>query len=295
VRVTVLEVIQRSAEFLARKGVESPRLQIELLLAHVLHLPRLKLYLDFERTLTAAELESVRELVKRRGNREPLQHILGSTCFCGLEIRVNGQVLVPRPETELLAERAWQFLSARPPASSTALDFGTGSGCIAVALAVRCLSARIHAVDISPEAIGVARENAAFHRVSDRIRFHLGDGFAALPPGLSFDLIVANPPYIPSSELDALAPEVRDYDPRPALDGGADGLDFFRRLAAEGAKHLRPTGLLMAELGDGQAERVGEKFLQHNWVVENVEADYSGRPRILVARAERVGSIGVDG
>jgi len=116
-----------------------------------------------------------------------------------------------------------------------------------------------------------------------------------LPPGLSFDLIVANPPYIPSSELDALAPEVRDYDPRPALDGGADGLDFFRRLAAEGAKHLRPTGLLMAELGDGQAERVGEKFLQHNWVVENVEADYSGRPRILVARAERVGSIGVDG
>src|SRR5213076_3281061 len=107
--VTVLEIIQRSAEFLARKGVESPRLQIELLLAHVLHLPRLKLYLDFERTLTAAELESVRELVKRRGNREPLQHILGSTCFCGLEIRVNGQVLVPRPETELLAERAWQF------------------------------------------------------------------------------------------------------------------------------------------------------------------------------------------
>ncbi len=286
--MTVLEVIQRSAEFLAKKGVDSPRLQIELLLARVLQVPRLKLYLDFERKLTGAELESVRELVKRRGHREPLQHLLGSTSFCGLEIKVNGHVLVPRPETELLAVRARQFLSTLNPQSSTALDFGTGSGCIAIALSTGCPSARMHAVDISPEAISVACENAALHGVTGNIQFHLGDGFAALPSGLSFDLIVANPPYIPSAEIDALAPEVRDYDPRPALDGGADGLDFFRRLAAEGAGHLRPAGRLMTEIGDGQAEQIDEIFVRHKWVVEKVEADYSGRPRVFVACPKRV-------
>ena len=286
--MTVLEVIQRSAEFLARRGVDSPRLQIELLLARVLQVPRLKLYLDFERKLTGAELESVRELVKRRGHREPLQHLLGSTSFCGLEIKVNGHVLVPRPETELLAERARQFLSTLTPQSSTALDFGTGSGCIAIALSVACPSARLHAVDISPEAISVACENAALHGVTANIQFHRGDGFAALPSGLSFDLIVANPPYIPSAEIDALAPEVRDYDPRPALDGGVDGLDFFRRLAAEGARRLRPAGRLMTEIGDGQAEQIDEIFVRHKWVVEKVEADYSGRPRVFLARPKRV-------
>ena len=126
--MTVLEVIQRSAEFLAKKGVDSPRLQVELLLSSVLLVPRLKLYLDFDRKLTPAELEAARELVRRRGHREPLQHILGSTCFCGLEIKVNRHVLVPRPETELLAEQAWQFLLRRASPSPAALDFATGSG-----------------------------------------------------------------------------------------------------------------------------------------------------------------------
>ncbi len=230
--MTVLEVIQRSAEFLARKGLDSPRLQIELMLAHVLRVSRLDLYLDFERQLTGAQLESVRKLVKRRGNHQPLQHLLGSTSFCGLEIQVNRHVLVPRPETELLAEQAWQFLLRRASASPAALDFATGSGCIAVALAAKCAAAQIHAADISAEALRVARENAARNRVAGQIQFHVGDGFAALPSGLSFDLIVANPPYLPSGEIDTLAPEVRDHDPRPALDGGADGLEFFRRLAA---------------------------------------------------------------
>ncbi|HYT59292.1 MAG TPA: peptide chain release factor N(5)-glutamine methyltransferase [Haliangiales bacterium] len=285
--MTVLDVIQRSAEFLAKKGVDSPRLQIELLLAHVLRVPRLKLYLDFERPLTAAELESVRELVKRRGDREPLQHILGAASFCGLEIKVNRRVLVPRPETELLAQRAWEYLGSLKSPAPTAFDFGTGSGCLAVALAAKCPAARVHAADISTEALTVARENAGLNRVADRIQFHLGDGFAPLPPDLSLDLIAANPPYVPSAEIDALTPEVRDYDPRLALDGGADGLVFFRRLAAESAERLAAAGRIMLEFGDGQAERIGEIFVQHKWVVENVEADYSGRPRILVARPER--------
>src|SRR6266516_6320567 len=164
--VTVLEAIHRSTGFLARNGVDSPRLQVELLLAHALGVPRLKLYLNFEQKLTGANLETVRELVRRRGNREPLQHIIGSTSFCGLEIKVNRHVLVPRPETELLAERAWQFLSRRASPSFTALDFATGSGCIAVALAARGASGQIHAADISAEALSVARENAALNGVA---------------------------------------------------------------------------------------------------------------------------------
>ena len=283
--MTVLEVIQRSGEFLAKKGVDSPRLQVELLLAHILKLPRLKLYLNFERKLADAELENVRDLVKRRGNREPLQHILGSASFCGLEIKVNRHALIPRPETELLAERAWQFLATCNTKAPRVLDFGTGSGCLAIAIAVHCPGARIDALDVSSTALALARENAAALGVADRIRFHSGDGFTALPSSAAFDLIVSNPPYIPGAEIETLAPEVRDHDPLIALDGGVDGLDFYRRLAVGAARQLRPDGRIMLEFGDGQAERIRELFVQHNWVVENVEADYSGRPRFLTARA----------
>lgn len=285
-RVTVLEVIQRSAEFLARKGVESPRLQAELLLAHQLKLPRMRLYLDFERALTQGELDAFRELIKRRGQREPLQHIIGSTSFCGLEIAVNRHVLIPRPETELLAERGWGFLnqlSTPGPQPSTALDFGTGSGCLAIALAWKCPAAEVYAVDISAEALELARQNAARHGLAERIRFLHGDGFAAVAAGVRFDLIVSNPPYIPSGEIAGLQAEVRDYDPRGALDGGTDGLDYGRRLAGEAAALLKPQGRLMMEFGDGQADRLRELFQEQKWIVEAVVEDYTRRPRILVA------------
>jgi release factor glutamine methyltransferase len=283
--VTVLEAIQRSTEFLGRKGVETPRLQTELLLAHLLRLPRMKLYLNFERVLTSAEVAALRELIKRRGQREPLMHIVGSTSFCGLEIAVNRHVLVPRPETELLAERGWTFLnqcSTLNSQPSTALDFGTGSGCMAIALASKCPAAAITAVDISPEALAVARGNAASHGLAERIQFLQGDGFAALPAGARFDLIISNPPYIPSGEIATLQPEVRDYDPRGALDGGADGLDYARRLAAEAGPFLNPPGRLMMEFGDGQADRLRQLFAEQKWIVEGVVDDYTHRPRILV-------------
>lgn len=284
--VTVLEVIQKSADFLAKKGVDSPRLQIELLLAHALKIPRLNLYLDFERPLSQAEIDVVRQLVKRRGNREPLQHILGSASFCGLEIRVTPAVLVPRPETELLAERAWLFLKAREtgqPGSISVLDFGTGSGCLAIAIAVKTPTARVCALDISAAALEVAFQNAATHRVSDRIHFVRSDGFAALPAGASFDLIVANPPYIPFREIEALQPEVRDHDPRLALDGGEDGMDFYRRFAVQAQPILRPSGRLMVEFGDGQEEKIVSLLVESAWRIETVQADYTGRPRIMEA------------
>ncbi len=325
--MTVLEAIQKSTEFLAKKGVDSPRLQTELLLAHLLKLPRMKLYLNFERVLTPAETDTLREFVKRRGQREPLQHITGSTSFCGLEIAVNRHALVPRPETELLAECGWEFLAdmsakserrlparregsepqehAVPEAGAPiALDFGTGTGCIAIALAAKCPSAKIVATDISSEALALARENAVGNNVAERIEFVGSDGFAAFQdvgqasclspsekklletggtPVLRFDLIISNPPYIASAEISTLQPEVRDFDPRAALDGGTDGLDFYRKLAAEAKPFLKPDGKIMLEFGDGQADAVRKIFEAEKWIVEAVKEDYSHRQRILIA------------
>lgn len=280
--MTVLEAIQKSTEFLTKKGVDSPRLQTELLLSHLLKMPRMKLYLNFERTLNSTEVDQLRELVRRRSQREPLQHITGSTSFCGYEIRVNRDVLVPRPETELLAECAWEFLAARP-APVSALDFGTGSGCLAIALAAKFPAAQVVALDISEAALAAARANAAQNQVAERIQFFCGDGFAALPEGTLFDLIVSNPPYIPTAEIATLQPEVRDFDPRGALDGGADGLDFYRRLAREAREFLRPGGKIMLEFGDGQAPDIRALFENQKWIVEAVKDDYSQRARILIA------------
>lgn len=284
--MTVLEAIQKSAEFLGKRGVESPRLQTELLLAHLLKMPRMKLYLNFDRVLTVPETDALRDLIKRRGLREPLQHITGSTSFCGYEMTVNRHVLVPRPETELLTEAGWQFLATRPPESVTALDLCTGSGCIAIALAAKCPPAKVVATDISAEALTLARQNANGNGVAERIEFLAGDGFAALATAATraFDLIASNPPYIPSAEIAALDPEVRDFDPRLALDGGDDGLVFYRRLAAGAAEFLKPAGKIMVEFGDGQADALKNIFESEKWIVEAVREDYSHRARILVAR-----------
>jgi release factor glutamine methyltransferase len=309
--VTVLEAIQKSTDFLAKRGVESPRLQAELLLAHRLGLPRMKLYLNFERILTLNEAAAYREMVMRRGQREPLQHITHSTSFCGFEIVVTPQALVPRPETEILAEFGWTFLLSRgsyqseprasaeesspsprpsPPGAhacggesptATALDVGTGTGCIAIALGAKCPHAKIIASDISPDALTLAKENVQMNNL--QIEFLQGDGFAAVPPGMQFDLIISNPPYIPSAEIETLEPEVKDFDPRTALDGGADGLDFYRMFAAQAKPFLKPGGKIMLEFGDGQAPAIREIFENEKWIVEAVKDDYSQRARILIA------------
>ena len=282
--MTVLEIIQRSTEFLQQKGVESPRLQIEWILAHVLQMPRLKLYLNFDRALVEPELIRLRDMVRRRAAREPLQHILGTTSFCGLEMKCSRAALIPRPETEILAEHGWKFLSTLNPQPSTALDLGTGTGCISIALAANAPHAAVHAVDVSADALALAQENAVANKVAARIVFHLGDGFSALPAGLKFDLIVSNPPYIAAAEIATLQPEVRDFDPRLALDGGADGLDFYRRIAREAGAWLQPGGRLMVEFGGGQAGDVEKIFSDEKWIVVEIVADYSPQPRILIAR-----------
>jgi release factor glutamine methyltransferase len=245
-------------------------------------MPRMKLYLNFERPLSGAELDAVRVLVQRRGQREPLQYIVGSTSFCGLEMSLDPCVLIPRPETELLAERAWKFLR-QCPAPPVSLDLGTGSGCLAIALACHVPTAEVHATDVSTEALEVARRNARTHGLSDRIRWHQGDFLAAVPVETRFDLIVSNPPYIPSARIATLEPEVREHEPRSALDGGTDGLYFYRRLAAQAHSFLRPGGKVMVELDDDGAEATRAVFLREHWTIEAIEKDHNQTPRILIA------------
>jgi release factor glutamine methyltransferase len=294
VAVSVLEVIQRSAEFLGKKGLDSPRLQAELLLAHLLKLPRMQLYLNFERVLSNTEVDQFRELIKRRSLREPLQHIVGSTSFCGLEIAVNSDVLIPRPETELLAEQGGNFLTQLSAIHSrplTVLDFGTGSGCLAIYLAKKHASAKVYALDISPKALEVAQKNADHNGVAERICFLAGDAFEAVPKGTRFDLILSNPPYIPTAEIQTLQPEVRDHDPSTALDGGPDGLNYYRVLAKGGSAFLETGGKMMLEFGDGQAELISRILVDQNWVVEAIQEDYNHRARILIARRNESSSL----
>jgi len=250
---TTLKVLDWTKEFLAARGVENARLEAEWLLCAVTGLDRVGLYLNFEKPLDAEELAAYRAMVARRGRREPLQHILGTQEFCGLEFEVTPAVLIPRHDTETLVNEAL----GRMPGAQAILDIGTGSGCIAVALAHRLPGASVTAVDISEAALVVARRNAEKNGVA--IEFLHGSLFEPVAER-QFDLIVSNPPYIPSSDIEALEPEVRDFDPRGALDGGADGLDVYRALIPAAATLLYPGGLLLLEVGIGQAADVARMF-----------------------------------
>ena len=278
--MTIRDAIDRHESALQSAGIEAPRVDVEWMLVHLLGLTRTGLKLEADRLLSPDEEERLEAFVARRARRIPLQHLLGEVDFYGLRLRVDGRVLVPRPETELLAELAIGFL--RGVSDPMVLDVGTGSGCLAIALAVNCPGARIDALDISPDALALAMENADRHQVSGRILFMEGNGRVSLPAG-PYDLIVSNPPYIPTGDLAGLQPEVRDHDPRLALDGGPDGMDFSRALAARGSASLRTTGRMLLEIGDGQAQLVESLLLSRGWVVERTLDDLAGRPRIVIA------------
>lgn len=263
--------------------MDSPRLQAELLLAHLLKLPRLQLYLNHDRVLAEPEVTALRSLVQRRARREPLQHLVGSTSFYGLKIAVGTAALIPRPETETLAELAITGLAKLALPAPVVLDFGTGTGCLAIALATFAKTSQVHALDISETALALARKNVEQHRLTERISLHQGNGFAALPPDTRFDLIVSNPPYIPTTEIATLQPEVRDFDPLSALDGGADGLDFYRLLAREAPAWLQAQGGLFAEFGDSQESALEALFREPGWCEVAIHRDLTGRPRVLEA------------
>jgi release factor glutamine methyltransferase len=281
---TLLEVLQSTTVYFTKHKIENPRLNAEHLLAHMLGLSRMDLYLEFERNLSDEELEPLRELVKRRGQGEPLQHLLGTVEFCGHTFAIDKRAMVPRPETEELVE----FLKSQVPSSKSQinpklqiLDVGTGSGVIALSLAAKFPEAKLYAVDISEDALALARENAARLGLSDRVRFQKND----LLEGLSerFNLIVANLPYISMQDRPQLAREVL-HDPDVALFGGPSGDELVRKLVEQAPSHLEPGGLLALEIGLGQAEGLCDFLRQKNYHDIELKKDYSGITRFLLAR-----------
>jgi release factor glutamine methyltransferase len=274
---SVLEVLQSTSAYFAKAGVESPRLNIEHLLAHVLGMPkRVDLYLEFDRPLSEHELGPLRELVRRRAQGEPLQHLLGSIEFFGRNFRTDARALIPRPETELLAEK---ILSRFPTPPSRVLDVGTGSGILALTLAAQWPEAEVHAVDVSEAALSLARENAAALNLEHRVTFHQGSLLE--PVTGTFECIVANLPYVPAAEIASLSREVQ-RDPVLALDGGPDGTDLIRPLILSARAHLQ--GLLALEIGHAQSTPLAEALAEAGYKDIAPESDYNQRNRFLFAK-----------
>lgn len=277
--MTVLEVLQTSTDYFKKQNIDNPRLNAEHLLAHVLNRKRLELYLEFERDLPETELAPVRELVRHRGQGEPLQHLLGTVEFCGMTFLCDKRAMVPRPETEELVELL--ITSNIKPQPSNILDVGTGSGVIALSLAAKFPEAQIHAVDVSDGALALARENAERLGLSERVQFaenNLLENFDE-----RFDLIVANLPYISMQDRHLLSREVL-HDPEIALFAGARGDEMIRKLIEQGVSHFRSGGLLALEHGLGQADSLSEFLAQKNYHDIESKNDYSSTPRFLFAR-----------
>lgn len=280
--LTVLEIIKRTTDFFEKKQVESARLNAELLIGHALKLKRMQLYLQFERPLTEPELELIRPLVKRRGLREPLQYIIGSTEFCGLHLKVDRRALIPRPETELLVELI-KLHVAVPPARI--LDLGTGSGAIALALAATYPESSVTATDKSLQALDLAEENAIALGLVGRVQFQQSDWYVALDRAESFDLIVSNPPYLSDAETEATQPEVRGYEPKEALSAGADGASSLKVLIRESLARLNPGGILALETGIAQHSQLLAQATEAGFSRVESHRDLTGRDRFVLAFA----------
>lgn len=280
---TIQALLQWTTQYLAGKGIENPRLDAQLLLGHVLGYSRTQLAVNYDEQPSEASRARFKELIRRRVAGWPVAYLIGSRGFYLLDFEVTPAVLIPRPETEILVAEALTAL--RPLAAPAVLDLGTGSGCIAVSIAHQKKDARVTAVDISPDALAVATRNATRHGVADRVSFLHGDLFAPLPADAAFDLIVSNPPYVAHHEFAGLPPEVRDHEPRIALDGGADGLDFYRRIAAHAGRFLKSGGRLMLEIGSTQEADVRAIFAgRPEWELGATVRDLARLPRVVTAR-----------
>lgn len=278
---TIKSVLQWMQQFFTGKGIPNSRVDAELLLAEVLHCNRIKLYIDQDRPLSKDELGALHNLVARRAGREPMAYILGSKGFMQDEFQVTPAVLIPRPETELLVEHVAKLAGQ---GSVRILDIGTGSGAIALSLARLLPQAAITAADVSLDALEIARKNSVNFGLDGRVEFLVSDVYGSLA-GREFDIIVSNPPYIPTGDLTGLQPEVQQ-EPSIALDGGADGLDFYRRIIGGAANFLTSGGLLAFEIGSGQGAQVAELCRVQGFGATRIVKDYSGLERMVFGAAE---------
>jgi len=272
-------ILKWTRQYFGEKGVENPRLDAEVLLSHVLQKDRLYLYVHFDQPLEERELATFREAVKKRASRLPVAYITGSKEFMGLDFQVTPAVLIPRPDTEILVETALNLLAAveRPEI----LDIGTGSGAICISMLVNLPEAKGTTIDISSKAIAVARGNADKHQVAERLSFCQGDLFGPVS-GRKFHAILSNPPYIPAADIAGLTPEVQQ-EPSLALDGGKDGLDFYRRIIEEGRNYLATGGFIAMEVGIDQAQVVAAIAEATDFFkVSGIVKDYGGIERVVV-------------
>ena len=279
--MTVLELLQATTTYLAKKGVEQPRLSIEHLLADALGKKRIELYLEFDRSLSEHELEPLREKVRRRAEGEPLQHLLGHWDFFGRTFKTDHRALIPRSETELLVETVLREFAICGESANRLVDVGTGSGVLAITFALERPGLEISAVDLSEDALTLARENAERLGVSDRIAFCRSDLLDQMEG--PFHWVVANLPYIPTADLHVLQREVK-FDPALALDGGKDGLTIVKRLIESVPAKIALNGLIALELGHGQAHEVSGIMAGKNYRDISIKKDYQGDVRLLIAR-----------
>lgn len=277
---TIGRILKWTEQYFKEKGIESPRLDAEVLLSHILGRERIYLYVHFDEPLEPTELARYREAIKQRVQRVPVAYIIGEKEFMGLTFKVTADTLVPRPDTEILVQAAVERLRARGETPRFA-DIGTGSGAICLSILHFLPKAQADTVDISPAARAVAEENAAALEVADRVTFHTGDLLAPLA-GQCYDAILSNPPYIPDGDIAALAPEVRLKEPRTALAGGKDGLDFYRRLTADAPAHLKDGSFLAVEVGIHQAAPVAALAVPAFSRTEILK-DYAGIERVVIA------------
>jgi release factor glutamine methyltransferase len=291
---TLIKLINWTTDYLDSKGIEKPRLETELLLSDLLGMKRIDLYVSFEKVMSDDELRLHKSRLIKRASGTPIQYITGHTSFMGYPIILDDRVLIPRPETEVLVEHAAHF--ADQSGASVALELGTGSGAISIALAKMVPSMRIVATDVSETVLEVAKENAKVNEVEGRIDFVWGDLFAALQSadsGRRFDLIVSNPPYVRSDEMENLPVEIREHEPARALDGGKDGLDVIRRILAGAPDYLGPKGRLFLEIGSAQAKQVLEAIAGLGVYGDSeIKRDLAGMDRVLVARPGQGGTVG---
>jgi release factor glutamine methyltransferase len=278
---TALELAKQAGVFLGERGIENGRLEAELLLSGILGIRRLDLYLQYDRPVAADEIARYRAAVRRRLRREPLQYILGEVDFRRLRLSVDRRALIPRPETEVLVGTVLEWAGGRSDLS--AIDIGTGSGAIALSLAVEGEFGRLVATDVSAEAIELATHNAQRCGVADRIEFRHGELWADTGDGARFDVVVSNPPYIAESERSSLQPEVRDWEPAGALFAGADGLSVVNAIVDGAWDQLNEGGLLAVEIGAGQGDAVRERACGRGYAAVRIVTDLAGRQRIALA------------
>lgn len=278
--ITVLEVIKLSTDYLQKKGVESPRANAEILLADILKCKRLDLYLSFDKPLAENEVQIYREAIRKRGLRMPLQYIIGNVEFYGLKLLVNENVLIPRPETELLVEKI--INESDKSANLKILDIGVGSGNISLALLKNLPNSNVVAIDVSENALNVAEQNAGLNLVQDKIEFKM---FDILIDDLNtlgkFDMIVSNPPYVSGTDFDNLEPELKIHEPRIALTDNSSGVSFYKRIIEIAEQILNKQGKVYFELGMGQSTQVQKFFEQSNFKNIEVTKDFSGIDRII--------------